>query len=557
MAGPDDSPFSHRARTLLSVPLVIFLLVSLAQVASARAVNVTGTWQGAYHCEVGCAGMEYKATTEFYEAAGCGDVVGSNGSEAITGTLSGSVLTVRSETGSYWSESMLTVSSDGNHLEGPDHDSHGTSGHNEATRVSNTSAIPPYTGCKHPIGEAKPEEVKKVVAPTGMTVSCNYDELSSQDTCTAVVADASGPSATRPTGSVTFASTGGGFFPFGKTCALSTSPSAPSTGTCSVEFVPAAGAGFPKLTAAYAGDATHAPASGTTRFILPGGGPGSYDTSSPGTGYPNEVSVEVNVPAAHSEVQAGVNKGDTAPQHPAGKQLRASEDPNIVPSMRSEVEEREREERYPDIVPSMRKEVEEREIQYERDVQQIHREVNEAKQHAAGLGAAAQTEQNAAMAADSAVIAQIAQQENSADLKKDPASAAVLAKLAKQSQELQKSIGEIDQLQRHEAEGAVRGIGSSLEIAGVARAGAHRVRATGKLISLGHVRVLAASAGTVKLKIRLKRSTLARLAHGKRSLTVNLRIVVIMPSHVVKSGLPVGIVRRVTLHAAALHHQKH
>jgi hypothetical protein len=548
-----DARFSRRAATLLSVPLVVLLLMLAAHAASAQALNMTGKWQGAYHCEAGwCAGQEFPATTEFYEAAGCADVIGSNGSESITGTLVGNVFTSASEVGSYKSESSQTLSADGNHLEGKGHDNNGTSGTSVGTRVSSSSAIAPYSECKHPSGE-KQEEVKKAAASTGVTVMCDYDPLTSQDACTAVVADSSGPGATRPTGSVTFASAGGGFFPFGKTCTLSTSPSAPSTGFCSVAFIPAAGAGFPNLSAAYPGDATHAAATGSTRFIVPGGEPAGYEASSTASGYPNELSVEVNVPAAHSELQAGVSKGETAPPRPPGKQLRASEDPNIVPSMRSEVEEREREERYPDIVPSMRKEVEEREIEYERDVQRIHREVNEAKQHAAGLGTAAQTEQNAALAADSAVIAQIAAQEKSPDLKKDPASAAVLAKLAKQSQELQKAIGEIVELQRHEAEGAIKGVGSSLTLAGVARARAHH----GKLVALGHVRVVAVSAGKVKLKIRLKRSTLARLARGKRSLTLNLRVVMVMPSQVVKSGLPVGIVRHVTLHTAALHHHKH
>ncbi|HWF33418.1 MAG TPA: hypothetical protein VG188_12775 [Solirubrobacteraceae bacterium] len=557
-----QSPKVLRRTLVLTMACVVSIALSAALASAASAANLTGTWQGAYHCEVGwCAGEDFPATTELYEAPGCADVIGSNGGEQIVGTLLGSTFSSTSETGGYKSEGTATLSADGNHLEGKGHDSNGTSGTSTSTRVSSSSSIAPYSGCKMPSGEAgkpeeKGEEAKKTpqgVHSTGLTVMCDYDVLSSQDTCTATVADSSG-TPTSPTGAVTFANASGGFFAFGTTCALHSSPSAPSTGYCSVQYGPGAGAGFPNIAASYAGDPTHAAATGSTRFIVPGGDPASYDESGPGSGYPNELSVEVQTPAPKTEVQAGVNAGETKAPASSGKHLRAIEDPDIVPEMREEVAEREREERYPDIVPTMRKEVEEREIQYEKDIREMRTEINEMQRARAGLNAQATDELTRVVQDDSILLKQIAQQTASPGLKKDAASQQVLGKLSKESSELQKEIGEALRIQHEQLEGVVRATGSSLAAASNARAAKHKSKAIkprGRLVALGHARVLAAAGGKVKLHVRLSRTLLKRLAHGRKTVNVNLRILMVVPSNVASSGLPIGMVRTVTLHAVS------
>jgi hypothetical protein len=99
-------------------------------------------------------------------------------------------------------------------------------------------------------------------APTSTAVSCNYGFATFSETCTATVSGGG----SRPTGNVTFTSQSGGVFPTGSTCTLSTA--ATSTASCQVTFDPPSQSltviTTLKLTAGYAGDATHLPSSGTT-----------------------------------------------------------------------------------------------------------------------------------------------------------------------------------------------------------------------------------------------------------------------------------------------------
>jgi hypothetical protein len=513
--------------------------------AGAAELNVSGTWNAVYHCEAGsCAGQDFPAPgVELVQAAGSTHV--QSGPE-VEGTLNDHTLTLAKTTGSYRFSETVTISADGNSWSGPLSDSNGTSGTDTATRVSGGSSgeAPPPTG---PVKKDEPPTPKGAHG-TGMTVLCNYDALTSQDTCTATVADTY-VSPTGPSGSVAFTSPQGGLFAFGRTCSLASSASAPSTASCSVQYLPPTGGGFPSISASYAGDATHAPSSGATQFILPGGTPISYDTSSPGNGaYPNEILVEVKTPVPGTEVRASLTKGDTGSAHPvAGKTPRASEDPDIVPEMRTEVEERDREQRYPDIVPEMRKEVEEREIAYETDVARLRKEINEAKRQPAGLNSSAQAEENALITGDVTVIQQINQQESSPALKADPASQAALAKLAKQKGELQQEVQEalkiVDELTGRLFKG----------LKGESLAFAHIAKANRKLVTVGVARRVSKS-GTTSLKIPIRHSTLVRLLRGKRSAAFNLRVSMTIPSSLVTGGVPLGTVRQIKLGKSAAKH---
>jgi hypothetical protein len=529
---------------ILAMTAIALVSALFATPAVAAELNVSGTWDAVYHCEAGsCKGQDFPAPgVELVQAPGSNHV--QSGPE-VEGTLSGRVLTLEGGSGGYHFMETVTISADGNSWSGPLSDSNGTSGTDTATRVSGGSEE--ETAKKEePAKKGEPPPVPNGTHATGMTVLCNYDELTSQDTCTSTVADTNA-SPTAPLGSVTFNSAAGGLFAFGRTCALASSASAPSTASCSVQYLPPSGGGFPNISAAYAGDARHTASTGTTRFILPGGTPTGYDTSTPDNGgYPDEVSVEVQTPARGTEVRAAVTKGETGSAHPVpGKTLRASEDPDIVPEMRTEVEERDREQRYPDIVPEMRKEVEEREIAYEADVARIHREVNEAKRQTGGLNPSAQAEANALVTGDVAVLEQIEQQENSPALKHDPASQPALAKLAKQSEELQKSIVDVAKIYRELTGRVVDALKSSV---GSGFASIAKVRP--KLVTVGYVRRVS-TASTTKLRIPIKRSTLARLLHGKRSITLNLRVSMVLPSTLVKGGIPLSTIQPVKLARAA------
>jgi hypothetical protein len=114
----------------------VVALLSLVSCASASAaLNLTGTWSAVYHCEVGtCAGTEIPATDTLTQAVGSEVVTGSNGTEAITGTLKGNTFEFVSTTTGYEAKGTLTVAADGQSWSGPLSDSNSTSGTYTATR---------------------------------------------------------------------------------------------------------------------------------------------------------------------------------------------------------------------------------------------------------------------------------------------------------------------------------------------------------------------------------------------------------------------------------------
>ncbi len=123
--------------------LVVVLLVSAAGGASASALNLSGTWSASYHCEAGgCAGSDFPATDTLSQAEGSSAVTGSNGGEAITGTLTGNAFAYRSSVGGYSAEGTLTIAPDGLSWSGHVHDSNGTSGTYTATRASAPAPAP-------------------------------------------------------------------------------------------------------------------------------------------------------------------------------------------------------------------------------------------------------------------------------------------------------------------------------------------------------------------------------------------------------------------------------
>ena len=152
------------------------------------------------------------------------------------------------------------------------------------------------------------------VSGSATQLICNYEVASSQDVCTATVADIATPPV-APTGTVSFTSASGGSFPFGSSCTLAGNPASGATTSCSVPYIPFNfPTVFPHLTATYSGDAKHGPSSGST-FL---GGLGTpNETQAPPTTAREEgsgqIGVTVDVPASDAAVTAcALNGGASA-----------------------------------------------------------------------------------------------------------------------------------------------------------------------------------------------------------------------------------------------------
>jgi hypothetical protein len=143
------------------------------------------------------------------------------------------------------------------------------------------------------------------------------------------------------------------------------------------------------------------------------------------------------------------------------------------------------------------------------------------------------------------VLEQIAQQRRAL---RDGA-AGVLAKLTEQGVAIRKGIAKIVELQREETGGVRRIARNASQLPSAQPAAAAHAA---KLLVVGYVRRPHA-AGTIKLRLKLTRSTLARLTRGRRSITLNLRVSMVLPSHLVGSGVPVSSIRAVKLTRGSQH----
>jgi hypothetical protein len=234
------------------VVLGAILALALSTSASAAEVNVTGTWQGAYHCSSGnCAGQEKSGVFVLQQAAGSSSVSGTisiagGGSGTVSGTVSGNTLTLEGtgEKG-YVAKGVETISPDGLSFSGSYSDNAGTSGTLTASRPS------------LPVFETTPGTLRS----SAIQVLCNLEVATSSFTCTAQVGDASKQPATKiPTGTVSFTAPTGSFSPLPQ-CLLVATPGAGNVASCSVTYTPATKISpgtQPPVTGAYSGDGVFA-----------------------------------------------------------------------------------------------------------------------------------------------------------------------------------------------------------------------------------------------------------------------------------------------------------
>lgn len=242
------------------------LALAAAAPAAAAEVNVTGTWQGTYHCASGnCAGQEKSGVFVLQQGAGSSSVTGTidiagGGQGTVSGTVGGNTLTLegKGENG-YTASGVETISADGLSFSGSYSDNAGTSGTLTASRPS------------LPVFETTPGSLR----PSATQVLCNLVVATSNFTCTAQVGDASDLSPAKiPTGTVSFTAPSGSFSPQAQ-CGLVATPGSPNVASCSVTYTPSARipAGTPApVTGSYSGDATFAPSaarSGTGAVVSP------------------------------------------------------------------------------------------------------------------------------------------------------------------------------------------------------------------------------------------------------------------------------------------------
>lgn len=311
--------------------MTIGLLAMLGSASAASAPTVAGTWSC---CGSGGAAAQVWTITE--ESGGV--LSGSASDESgvfspIYGKISGT--SVEIVTGPYTGDTGYTATFigtiSGETMSGTWSDTYGRTGESwSATRTSGSPAksteeeakkkkeAEEKEATKKSEEAKKSEEEKKEEAakkkkeeeknkrPTDTAVSCYYEFLTSQDTCTAQVADAGAAPVTVPTGTVHFTINGPGGFPFGSTCSLAASAAAPTIPFCSV-ILQTLSSELPGMTAVYSGDATHAGSEGHTQFLGAGLETPKTEVSGSGKGkYPGEVSLETDVPVKGTALEASL-----------------------------------------------------------------------------------------------------------------------------------------------------------------------------------------------------------------------------------------------------------
>lgn len=137
------------ARLLPVSPRMVLALACLAASistglvgsAAASALNLSGTWNANYHCEVGwCAGQDFPAPGIVYVQASGSNLV-YDGKGNFVGTLNGNELvTHKDDPGNYSFDQTQIFSADGNSWTGTLADSNSTSGTDTGVRVSGGTA---------------------------------------------------------------------------------------------------------------------------------------------------------------------------------------------------------------------------------------------------------------------------------------------------------------------------------------------------------------------------------------------------------------------------------
>jgi hypothetical protein len=412
------------------------------------------------------------------------------------------------------------------------------------------------------------EEAEKEKRPTGTSITCNYEFATSENTCVAVVGDGGAPPSIVPTGTVTFTTTTGGFSS-GASCSIAQQPSAPSTSTCSLVYFTME-SGLPSITASYGGDAHHAPSSGKTQY-LGLGTEGTYEApTGPSGQYPNEVGVSTEVPASGTTVEGSVQGGESTllPVPVTLPAVQPSLDPTSAADLRTvealvgavDVEGGQNPAKLAELNASAEK-LEARSVEVSKgsspaDVAEAQALLKDSTEAVQSITAMVKLEDE--YLKDALNGTRLAGQ---ADKKIETLDAHAVEQLksaspaeqAKGQAELNEANKELEALlkaskQRGEV---LKKVINNLGTAFIARAPA-AIKA-GRVKPIGHVVLHGAAAGKLKIKIKLNRAALNKLAGKRSSVTVYVRVQMILPSGTVKGGVPRFFEQRVTLKRAPKH----
>jgi hypothetical protein len=415
------------------------------------------------------------------------------------------------------------------------------------------------------------EAAEKEKRPTGTSVTCNYEFATSENTCVASVGDGGAPPAIAPTGTVTFTTTSGGFSS-GASCSIAPQPSAPSISTCSLVYFTLE-SGLPSITASYGGDAHHAPSSGKTQYLGTGTEGTFEEPTGPSGQYPNELSLSTEVPVSGTTVEGTVQGGETVPL-PVPVTLPAVQsllDPTSAADLRTvealvgavDVEGGQNPAKLAELNASAEK-LEARSVEVSKGSSPA--DVLEAQKLASDSSEAIQSITAMVKLEDEYLKDALNGTHNAgqADKKIETLDAQAVEQLksaspteqAKGQTELDEANKELEALlkaskQRGEV---LKKVINNLGTAFIARATA-AIKA-GRVKPIGHVVLHGAAAGKLKIKIKLSRAALNKLAGKRSTVTVYVRVQMILPSATVKGGVPRFFEKRVTIKRAPKHKKK-
>ncbi len=509
-ASPDAHLRRRRraARMALGAAIGVLACLAPASVASAAAptYDLQGTWaSGPLVGGVRQAANGTQTVTQMNmttgEFSGTSVVDGIN--FTLTGTENGSAVTFSQTEGGYASHDVipsLSILSNGNI---------GGNGSFEAGEFwmevtsSSTSEGPAKEKQAKEEAEkkAKEEAEKSAKRPTATTVTCNYEFATSENTCVAEVGDAGAGTPVTPTGSVTFTSTSGAFS--GANCSLAPTSGSPSVGSCTLVYQ-TANSSLPEITASYGGDARHSASSGRTQFLGMGTGEGTEEVPpGPPGQYPNEINLGVEVPTNGTTVEGSAEGSNPSPA-PLPLTLPALTGLDTVSATDLKLTETDA------------KKVDATGGQNANSVKEMDQSIEKLNQRAVELTHAPSPAEQA---------------EGKVLMKDASETIESISKMLKAQEEFEK---EILKNARTSAFSSTR----------------HRTpkrQKTRAIKPLAHVVRRNVAAGKLKLVLKLNHAALAKLAGKRGKVTVYVRVNMILPSMLYKSGLPRSSVKAITL----------
>lgn len=355
--------------------------------------------------------------------------------------------------------------------------------------------------------KAKEEAEKSAKRPTGTSVTCNYEFATSEDTCVASVGDGGSGTPVTPTGSVTFSTTSGGFSS-GASCSLAPASGSPSVGSCTLVYFTTY-SGLPTITATYGGDSGHTGSVGHTQF-LGIGEEGTYEApTGPSGQYPNEVSLSTEVPISGTTVEGTVQSPEPAPAPvpmtlPTLAGLAASSFADLKLTETDAVK------------------VDNSGAQNAKDVKELGESIEKLNARTAEVSRSPSPSEQAE--------AKLLQKDATETIES-------VTKMLKKQAEVEKEIIK----------------NASKASVSAARKGGAKKPKTRSRKPIAYVVMHNLAAGKLKLKLHLNRAALNTLAGKHNSVKLLLRIDMVLPSSVYKSGLPRSFVESITLKRAPKH----